>query len=182
MTITVSIEEQDSDSLVDASVETSEFMFTAANWGRNQRVVVMAIDDAIDEDEERVTVSHTVTGGDYGTAMTMARTRMFRIQDDDFRGVTVSPTSLNITEGETQHYDVKLNSQPTADVTITITKMMTGETTLGANEIQLDVYGSQLEAPPRLSVLLRRKTMTPPQTRRQPLRMPFPEATTAPIV
>ena len=138
VTITVTIVETDSDSLVDARAMPNSLMFTTANWENAQTVSVFAIDDDIDEGiEERVTMTHVVTGGDYETAMTPARTRMFRIQDNDFRGVTVSPTSLNITEGETQYYDVKLNSQPTADVTITITKVTGGETTLGANKSSL---------------------------------------------
>ena len=138
VTITVTIVETDSDSLVDARAMPNSLMFTTANWENAQTVSVFAIDDDIDEGiEERVTMTHVVTGGDYETAMTPARTRMFRIQDNDFRGVTVSPTTLNITEGETQYYDVKLNSQPTADVTITITKVTGGETTLGANKSSL---------------------------------------------
>ena len=108
----------------------------------------MAIDDDIDEGiEERVTMRHMVTGGDYGTAMTMARTRMFRIIDNDMRGVDVSPTTLTITEGDTQYYDVKLNSQPTADVTITIAKVMGGETTLSANKSSLMFTAANWSAP-----------------------------------
>ena len=53
-------------------------MFTTANWENAQTVSVFAIDDDIDEGiEERVTMTHVVTGGDYETAMTPARTRMF---------------------------------------------------------------------------------------------------------
>ncbi len=138
VTITVTIEDHDTDSLDDARATPNSLMFTTANWEDAQTVSVFAIDDDIDEGtEERVTMRHVVTGGDYETAMTPARTRMFRIQDNDFRGVTVSPTTLNITEGETQYYDVVLNSQPTADVTITITKVMGGETTLNANKSSL---------------------------------------------
>ena len=80
VTITVSIEETDSDSLDDARAMPNSLMFTTVNWGNPQTVSVFAIDDDIDEGiEERVTISHAVTGGDYGDAMTMARTRMFRI-------------------------------------------------------------------------------------------------------
>ena len=88
VTITVSIEETDSDSLDDARAMPNSLMFTTVNWENPQTVSVFAIDDDIDEGiEERVTMSHAVTGGDYGDAMTMARTRMFRIIDNDMRGV-----------------------------------------------------------------------------------------------
>ena len=68
------------------------------------------------------------------------------------RGVDVSPTSLNITEGETQYYDVKLRSQPTADVTITIAKVMGGETTLSANKSSLMFTAANWSAPQSVGI------------------------------
>ena len=41
------------------------------------------------------------------------------ILDDDFRGVTVSKSSLTVNEGGTGTYTVVLDSKPTGDVTVT---------------------------------------------------------------
>ena len=40
------------------------------------------------------------------------------IVDDDDRGVTVSPTELQVTEGGSETYTVVLRSEPTGDVTV----------------------------------------------------------------
>ena len=41
------------------------------------------------------------------------------LEDDDTRGVTVSATSLDMSEGDDATYTVVLTSEPTADVTVT---------------------------------------------------------------
>ena len=42
------------------------------------------------------------------------------ITDNDTAGVTVSPTALTVTEGSSDSYTVRLNSQPTGNVTVTV--------------------------------------------------------------
>ena len=42
------------------------------------------------------------------------------VTDDDTVGVTVTPTELTIDEGASSTYTVVLDTQPTADVTVTI--------------------------------------------------------------
>ena len=71
-------------------------------------------DDAVAEGDETLTVSGTSVGLDVtGSELT--------ITDDDKRGVEVTPTSLTVNEGESETYSVVLTSQPTADVTVTVT-------------------------------------------------------------
>ena len=70
------------------------------------------MDDAVDEDDETLSVTGTTAG------LTVTGTRM-TIVDDDTRGVTVSPTELTLPEGSSSTYTVVLESQPTADVTVT---------------------------------------------------------------
>ena len=50
------------------------------------------------------------------------------INDDDGPGVLITPTALTVPEGGSRTYTVKLTSQPTADVTVTIDK--SGSTTV----------------------------------------------------
>ncbi len=69
-------------------------------------------DDAIAEEDETLTVDGTVQG------LTVTATTL-TIEDDDTRGIAVSPTNLTVAEGRSKSYTVVLSSQPTADVTVT---------------------------------------------------------------
>ena len=77
------------------------------------------VDDAIDDDGERVRLAlgaplpRLVSNGATAAATVS-------ITDNDTRGVTVTPASLRIDEGDTGEYTVVLTSEPTADVTVTI--------------------------------------------------------------
>ena len=81
-------------------------------------VTITAIDNDVDAADKSVTVSGTVslTGVEAPTDKTLT------ITDDDTRGVTVSPTALTVVEGDDNTYTVKLDSQPTASVTVGIAK------------------------------------------------------------
>jgi len=93
--------------------------FTRENWNTEQTVTVTGVNDDIDNEGDRTaTISHTVAGGSYdGTTLdnvTVTAT------DDDTAGATVSPTTLTVDEaGGTDTYTIVLNSQPTAEVTVT---------------------------------------------------------------
>ena len=43
-----------------------------------------------------------------------------KVTEDDSAGVTISRTALSIAEGESDTYTVVLNTEPSADVTVTI--------------------------------------------------------------
>ena len=49
----------------DVSVSPRSLTFTSLNWDRPQTVTVEAVNDSVAEREERVTLTHTVSGGDY---------------------------------------------------------------------------------------------------------------------
>ena len=85
-----------------------------ANEGSAERTIALTpIDDGLDEiDEETVSVSGTVSGLDVTAAS-------ITILDDDARGVTVSRQSLTVDENGSRSYTVVLDSQPSADVTVT---------------------------------------------------------------
>ena len=87
--------------------------------GDTERMLTLtATDDAVDEEEETVTLGfgtlpERVTPGTQNTAI-------LTMTDNDARGVTVSPTKLEVTEGGSDGYMVALTSQPTDDVTVTV--------------------------------------------------------------
>ena len=79
-------------------------------------------DDALDEGE--VSVTHTVTGADYGSVSASDVT--VTVTDDDSVGLTVTPTDLHITEGNSAPYSVVLNTGPSAEVTVALSLSATG--------------------------------------------------------
>ena len=119
--------------------------FNDSDWNMAQTITVTAVHDRIDEDTysgadpdtgETWDITHAVVGADYGAPNNVAASTVaVTVTDDDTRGVTVSPTTLQITEGASLTYQVKLLSQPTADVTITITG--TGDAGLTADKTSL---------------------------------------------
>ena len=103
----------------DVTADPASLSFSTSNWSTPQTVTVRASEDA-DSAQDTATVTHTVSGGDYGsvTASDVAVT----VTDNDTAGVTVSPTSLTVTEEDPTgaSYTVVLDSQPTADVEVTV--------------------------------------------------------------
>ena len=85
--------------------------------GQRSRAVTISItDDAEDESDETVVVTAYF---DLGTAVLEDKITL-TITDDDTAGVTITAASpLAVDEGATATYTVVLDSQPTADVTIT---------------------------------------------------------------
>ena len=76
-------------------------------------------DDDVDEANEtfKIRLSSPSNAQFAGDKSTIEST--VTITDDDTRGVSVSPTSLEIEEGDDMRYSVSLNSEPTATVTVT---------------------------------------------------------------
>jgi hypothetical protein len=74
-----------------------------------------AVDDDIDADDQNLTITATASGFEAGILSVT-------VQDDDTAGITVDPTSLSIDEGNSNTFTITLDSKPTADVTITLSK------------------------------------------------------------
>ena len=93
--------------------------FTDANWASAQTVTVRAVQDA-DSVNDSVVLTHTPTGGDY--AGRLPKTVSVTVSDDERAQLVISPSPLPVAEGNTTGatYTVKLATQPTEDVTITV--------------------------------------------------------------
>ena len=91
--------------------------FTPGNWETPQTVTVTAPDDD-DTVNEMLTITHTVSGGDYG-AVTVSNVAV-SLGDNDVAGVAITPSNLTIRENATDTFNVKLNTEPGNDVTVTI--------------------------------------------------------------
>ena len=85
----------------------------------SQTITFEAIQDDVDDDGESVLLGFgaPLPGGVSLGTTTQATVS---ITDDDGAGVSVSESSLTIAEGSSGTYTIVLDSQPTADVTVTI--------------------------------------------------------------
>ena len=136
--VTVAIQGPDD---AEVAVDQTALTFTANNWNTPQTVTVTAHhdDDAVDDDP--LTITHTVSGGDYED-VTVANVEV-TITEDDTPGVSISVPALEVPEGDSQSYAVVLDTEPAADVTVAIQEPDDAEVAVRSNRIGL--HGGQLE-------------------------------------
>ena len=90
--------------------------FTRSNWSTPKTVTVRAAND-VDSLNGTATFTHSASGGGYDSVSIASV--MATEADDDTPGVQLSRTALTVSEGRSATYTVKLNTQPTAAVTVT---------------------------------------------------------------
>ena len=90
--------------------------FTPVNWDRPQTVTVAAAhdDDGVTDDE---TLTHTAAGGEYAG---VARDLPATVDDNDPLGISITPLELKVDESDSADYAVRLDTEPTVEVTVTI--------------------------------------------------------------
>ena len=117
----------------EATVSTATLSFTALNWNAFQTVTVIGVEDAVADGDQAYTI---VLGAATSADMTYDGLDPADVSgvnvDNDSPGIAVTPTSgLTTTEaGGQATFEVVLNSQPTADVTIPIRSNDTTEGTV----------------------------------------------------
>jgi len=127
-----------SSNTAEGTINKTSLIFTTSNWSTAQTVTVTGVDDVIDDGDITYTiVTAAATGGDYGTASVDAANVTVTNTDDDTRGITVTPTSGLVTTeaGGTATFTVKLNTQPTASVTIGLSSSNTAEGTVAPTSL-----------------------------------------------
>ena len=119
-----------------ATVNKSELSFSTTNWDTAQEVTVTGVNDDKDNsgDKRTVTVSHSASGGDYGSVTGSVDVD---VDDDDTRGLVFSGTPVEVDEdGGTGTYGVKLSTMPTGAVTVSLSKSGdTGAASLNKSEL-----------------------------------------------
>ena len=103
-----------------ATVSPATLSYTTANWKTAQTVTVSAVDDAIDNagDQRSATVTHTASGGDYGSE---SKNVAVTVSDDEGRSAfTVAAAQVN--EGNTGTASLKftVTLSPAADGATTV--------------------------------------------------------------
>ena len=103
----------------DVSLSPTRLSFSTGNWNREQKVTVRVSEDDDAETEALVTLEHEVIGGGYDDVS--ASPVEVTPKEDDTRGVTVNPTLLTVAAGVSGTYQVRLDTRPPSDVTVTVT-------------------------------------------------------------
>jgi uncharacterized repeat protein (TIGR01451 family) len=104
-----------------SAIPGSDYLATGGSLIFNPSTTVQTftldiIDDALAEATEDANLTLSNPSG-AGLLMSSA---VLRIMDDDMPGLTLTPASLSITEGMTATYQIRLNTQPTALVRLTL--------------------------------------------------------------
>ncbi len=114
--VTVSIPESEGRVMV----SRQEFSFTSSNWNEPQEVTLRANPDD-NTINETYTLIHTATSSDPSYNRKTASLSVTVI-DNDAAEIQLIPTSLNVTEGDTQIYSVRLQTEPSEPVAVNITE------------------------------------------------------------
>ncbi|KKZ14745.1 MAG: hypothetical protein TH68_04230, partial [Candidatus Synechococcus spongiarum 142] len=110
----------DTDSMTPA--EQASLSFTPRNWDAEQTVTVLAADDD-NATSETVTLTHSATGGDYES---VSQELVVTVTEAETTSLVVSPGVVNVVEASSATYTVKLASQPTDGVTVTVSGVGSG--------------------------------------------------------
>ncbi|MFC1586972.1 beta strand repeat-containing protein [Planctomycetota bacterium] len=128
---------------IQGSIDTSPVTFTSDTWETPQTVTVSAVDDDLHEDVHASTITHTAISGDTDYSGIAIDNVAANVTDNDTAGVTITESggSSDVTEGgATDTYTVVLTTEPTAEVTITVTPdaQSTVDNGLGGNTLVFD--------------------------------------------
>ena len=96
-------------------------------------LLLVPTDDLIDEDDEILEVRGVI----HDPGLTVSA-RQVVITDNDSAGVTITPTALTVLERRSNSYAVKLNTEPTADVTVAISGRAATALTLSGTTLAND--------------------------------------------
>ena len=136
-TVTVTVTIGGSDPAVSLSGDTltnNQLTFTTTNWNTAQTITVTPVKDD-NAAGETITLTHTLSGGDY--AGIAADSVTINLTDSDARNLVLSEESLAVTEGDAtgDRYTVKLATQPSDTVTVTISGHEGADLTLSGNTL-----------------------------------------------
>ena len=121
--VKVSVEGGSAEELVDfAQVQDFTVTIPARQTSATGQFTLTPVDDDIDEPDETVAITGVLVD-DTGTTLegedvVPVTDTSVTIEDDDARGVRVTPTSLTVREGESGTYTVVLLSVPASDVMV----------------------------------------------------------------
>ena len=121
-------------SLSGDTLTNNRLTFTTTNWNTAQTITVTPVKDD-NGVGETVTLTHTLSGGGY--AGIAADSVTVNLTDSDTRNLVLSKQSLTVTEGDAigDRYTVKLATQPSDTVTVTISGHDSADQTLSGTTL-----------------------------------------------
>ena len=103
----------------DVTLSSGTLTFTTTSWNTAQTVTVRAAEDDDGVDDE-ATLTHTAASTDTDYDGITVRSVEVSVTDNDPLGVTVTEATLDIVEGRDGTYQVKLDTLPSAEVTVAV--------------------------------------------------------------
>jgi len=135
-----------SSNVKEGKVSPTSVTFTSVNWKSAQKITLTPVDDAIADGPQPYSVDiGPATSKDASYQGLSAPAVALSNIDDDSAGITITAVKGKTSEaGGTTTFTIKLNSQPTADVTIPLSSSDTNEGTLSVTEVTFTAtsYGS----------------------------------------
>ena len=137
VTVTVSGHAGTDLSLSGTTLSSDVLTFTVGNWNTEQTVTVEAGQDA-DGANDTGTLTHTASGGGYAG---ITKDLPVSITDDDEAGIVLSGRDLTVTEGDAggSSYTVRLATEPTGEVTVTVSGHAGTDLSLSGTTLSSDV-------------------------------------------
>ena len=140
--VTISVTSEDTG---EGTVSPSSLTFEPTNangriWSSTQTVTVTGVDDSLDDGTQTYNITlGSPTSTDTGYSGLSSRTVSVSTTDNDSAGIAVSALSGQATEaGGTSRFTVKLDSEPSANVTISVTSEDTGEGTVSPSSLTFE--------------------------------------------
>ena len=121
----------------DLTLSSDMLTFTVDNWDVAQTVTVTAEEDDDGVTDAAVTLTHTISGGGYGS--TTVPDVEVSISENDTVGVTIEPAALSVVAGRSNEYTVALATEPTGEVTVTISGHASTDVTLDKTTLTFTV-------------------------------------------
>ena len=129
--VTVTVKSGDSGA---ATVSHSSLTFTPSTWDTTQTITVRGVNDS-DSDGESTTITLTAESGD-AKYEGLEKGVGVSVADNDTLGLHVAPASLNVDEGGTATFTVRLGTEPAANVAVTVASSDTNLATVSDTTLQ----------------------------------------------
>ncbi|MFG0289369.1 MAG: beta strand repeat-containing protein [Rhodopirellula sp. JB044] len=120
------------------SLSSTTLSFSPSNWNTPQSIQITAVNDSVAEADLDVTLSTSnLQSSDSSFSGVSVDDLVVRVNDNDTASVVISPTTGLVTDesGQTATAQVRLNSQPTAPVTVNFVSSDTEEGTVSPGQL-----------------------------------------------
>ncbi len=124
--VAVGIINTDADAVSTTPLPPAGFLFATDTWDTGKDLTITAVDDTDASDEDVLLALYTVDSSNVYLLAFLSTL----VADDDFVDITLSDSSIEVTEGSTATYTVVLPEQPSADVVVSLTSSDTDKLTV----------------------------------------------------